>query len=176
MSKNQNALLLSEVNEGEVSKNCIISGLKEATENASQLEKTIGDIFKDCLIRRGEEDYIIAEGIDNVSFFNAGRLEKHKEKLERIINSISGIEDGISFANMPIEHPKNNTIKYNPHNDRIIKLGVAIDLFEYVVPRTCIDALPAHVPFVVLKGQNLDPQVIGDNQRKEKVKVNVLTK
>lgn len=146
-------------------------------------EVTIGDIFKDCLVRREEVendkpliDYTKAEGINTVSFFNTERLNSHKDTVEKLISQVRGIERGISFLNLSLDHKGNHTSKYQRHMDQLIQLGVASGILTYTVDRQCIDALPGYVPFIMLTDQMLDPQVINKHANSEKAKVNVLTK
>ena len=136
------------------------------------------DVYSDCLIKDYEVDndeptvnFVLGEGVSSVSVFNAERLEKNKEKIIRLIDELSKIEEGVSFIEMCCDKNGSQWTSDCLKIDLLVMLGIATETLQFTLPREDWDTLPDGVPYIIRNKEKENQQVVGNKPFEFKKKV-----
>ncbi len=124
--------------------------------------KEINIIFRACLFKEEEiidgkppEGFLDIDGVRSHVGFHPDRVQQYKSRIEYFLSEIhpdfsSQEAGGTSFVNLPFD--KEGT-QWGEHQnaDELLILGLAIDRFEYLMPREIWSALPGGMPYIRLK-------------------------
>ena len=135
------------------------------------------EVYKDCLLEDSEVsnnmplvDFVVGEGVRKVGVFNSSRLALNKDKIINMIDSISNIDNGLSFLSMSIDKDGFLWTGEQSVVDLLVQLGVACEVLEYPLPREMWEFLPGGVPLIV-RNHNKDREQLRSHKPKEFTKV-----
>ena len=117
----------------------------------------VESIFIDCLFREGEHttNHVAAEGIVNNVWFNAARLDQHREEIEVLLKQLpdqymkSG-GGGWSFLNACNDKHGNQWTGLHQRMEQLIQLGIGLGRVSYSIPREMWSVLPGGMPYFVV--------------------------
>jgi len=88
---------------------------------------------------------ITVTGISMKVCYDKSKIDKYREIIVNLIDSIPGIEDGVSILDLPKNNKKISTYSC----ELLMCLGVASGEIEYMYPRDMWENLPNGFPLVV---------------------------
>lgn len=119
----------------------------------------VNELFLGCLFTNEEiinetpiRKPIIAEGIMFTVGFDPDKIEKNKDKINKIIDSLPHIfRDGMSFVNLGLDKEGNEWTSSHKTMEELLMLGLAIGKIEYTCSRDMWAFLPYGVPYLIIK-------------------------
>lgn len=119
--------------------------------------KRVEDTYKACSLKKEEVSksaeplvpFIIGEGINNATVFNAERLEEKRTAISEMIGELPKIDEGVSF--LVLCEDKNGRQWTDLHStmELLLQLGNATGELQFLVPREMWSVLPGGMPYVV---------------------------
>ena len=114
-------------------------------------------VFEDCLFHDGEDtnNHVKAEGITMTVGFHPGRLDKHRKKIEAMLQELpnefqkSG-GSGWSFLNACMDKHGNQWTGLHRTMEQLFLLGIAIGKVQCQLPKEMWSALPGGMPYYVV--------------------------
>lgn len=114
-------------------------------------------IFVRCLATDliPEDEQIKVEGLVHNFSFHKASLEECGPEVLRILEEMHdtfklGSGDGWSFLLLPFDKYGNHWCEHNTA-EKLVVLGIGLDLVSYLIPRDMWDVLPGGVPYIQLK-------------------------
>lgn len=129
--------------------------MKLTTENVS-------NVFTNCLFTEFESEdsvllskALISEGVNLKVGFHPDRIKQNKENIISMLDCLpdafkSGKGGGWSFLNMIEDKNGVQWTSLHAEVDKLLTLGVAVDVMTFLMPRDSWKLFPGGVPYLVI--------------------------
>lgn len=128
--------------------------LIEMPLTAENVEK----IHNICIGRAENTNTFFVEGIKNTYWYDKKKIEKRTEEIENMLmqlpkNFRKSVGGGWSFLQMCMRDDEVQWTGLHVTMEKLMCLGIACGKMEYLMPKELWCALPAGVPYVVIKDE-----------------------
>ena len=116
----------------------------------------VTEIFRDCLFKDDEDksNYVLAKGLVMDAGFHPGRLESHKEEIEKLLAELpDGFRQskvGMSFLSACEDRHGEQWTGLHQTMEQLFLLGIAVGKARYAFPRERWCELPGATPYIVV--------------------------
>lgn len=117
--------------------------------------ENVQKVFLDCVLKPEEMHYafVIAEGVQTDAKFSRLKLFEYQNQISEMLKFLpdnfrrfSG--GGWTFLNMCQHKDGHNWTDLHKTVDKLLVLGLALDLISYTMPRDMWSSLPGSMPYV----------------------------
>lgn len=143
-----------------------------ASEVADEVRLTpekVREVYRKCLVKDEEVkddmptvDFILGEGVQQLSLFSADRLEENKEEIISLIDQLPCLDRGASFLTLCDDKYGRQWTDLHSTMDLLVQLGNATGVIQFVLPRAEWDKFYGRMPEIIRNRENDGVKVQGN--------------
>lgn len=143
--------------------------LNDVDDEVRLTPEIVQDVYRKCLVKDDEikddmptVNFVLGEGVHQLSLFSAERLEENKEEIISLIDQLPCLDNGASFLTLCEDKHGRQWTDLHSTMDLLVQLGNATGVIQFTLPRSEWDKFFGSMPEIIRNRENDSVKVQGN--------------